>query len=259
MVRSDNLSKVRVGVTGVNTYGSVMEIIEYNSTSDIWVKFISGNSIHTTWQAFIKGNVKNPYDKTVYGIGYLGEGKYKSSRDVLKGKQYIYWRSMMKRCYSEKYNKQNKSYRDVTVCEEWHNFQNFAKWFDENFYEIDREVMCLDKDILVKSNKVYSPETCVFVPHHINTLFIKNESKRKTLPIGVHLRKDNTNPTYRVRCGNGKGEDVDLGQFKTIEEAFNTYKSFKEKLIKQTADGYRTKIPYKLYNALINYSVEITD
>lgn len=71
------------------------------------------------------------------------------------------WLGMMNRCYSGK----NKSYAAVTVCEEWHNFITFAKWYIEN--NIDG--WCLDKDLFSSSDKRYSPSTCCFIPRIINS------------------------------------------------------------------------------------------
>jgi hypothetical protein len=252
-MRIDNLANERVGILGKNTYGSIMKIVEYNSTSDILVQFEKGKPIHTTWQAFLKGNVKNPYDKTVYGVGFIGEGKYRPSNNRKDTHPYKTWSSMIKRCYSEKFQESNHAYKDCYVSEEWHNFQTFAKWYDENYYEIDDEVMCLDKDILVKGNKIYSPDTCMFVPEYINKLFIKNETKRSTLPIGVYFRKGR-NTSYRVVLG----KDY-IGQYKTLEEAFEVYKTYKETLIKKVAEEYKDKIPEKLYNAMLSFEIEITD
>lgn len=258
-MRSDNLANERIGQIGKNRFGSLMEIIEYKGNTDILVRFEHGNTVHTSWQAFLKGNVKNAYDKTVYGVGFFGEGKYKSSKIKKESPQYYTWESMLRRCYSIKSINKNITYKDVKVCEEWHNFQNFAKWYDENYYEVEGETICLDKDILYKGNKIYSPKTCIFAPHRINTLFIKNEAKRNDLPIGVHLRKDKTKPTYRVRCGNGYGKDIDLGSYISVQAAFKAYKVFKERLIKQIANEYQSKVPDKLYQALLGYEVTVSD
>lgn len=234
-----------------------MVVIDYKSYTDILVRFRKGNVVHTSWSAFKKGDVKNVYEKSVYGVGYLGEGKYKSTKIKKDSPQYTVWRSMMLRGYSINFHKNHPSYIDVRVCEEWHNFQNFAQWYDENYYEIEGERMSLDKDILVKGNKIYSPKTCVFVPQSVNTLFIRNERKRgeDSLPIGVHRR----NNTFRVKCGNGKGKEVIVGNFKTVEDAFIAYKVFKENIIKQTAEYFKDEIPLNLYRALVNYEVEIDD
>jgi hypothetical protein len=143
------------------------------------------------------------------------------------------------------------------VSEEWLNFQNFAKWYDKNYYEINGEKMEIDKDILVKRNKIYSPETCVFVPKRINLLFVKKDATRGDLPIGVCFFK--RDKKYQVNCKDENGKDIYLSRYNNIEEAFEVYKEFKESVIKKVANEYKGKIPANLYNALINYKVEITD
>jgi hypothetical protein len=117
--------------------------------------------------------------------------------------------------------------------------------------------MCLDKDILYKGNKVYSPETCVFVPERINILFVKSDKIRGEYPIGVTWRKDRGR--FSSRCCDAHGTYKPLGCYDTVEGAFNAYKTFKEKVIKQVADEYKHLIPNKLYQAMYNYQVEIND
>ena len=119
----------RLGEENYNTFGTLMKIIEYNKNDDIIVEFQDEykTKVHTSYQMFKKGNVKNPYDKTVYGVGYLGKGKYKSK---IKGKQtkvYLYWKHILERCYSPYYINKHLTYIDCYICEEWHNFQNFGK------------------------------------------------------------------------------------------------------------------------------------
>lgn len=127
----------------------------------------------------------------------------------------------------------------------------------ENYYEIEGSIIDLDKDILIKGNKVYSPETCIFVPHEINSLFLKNDNKRGNLPLGVSLHK--SSGLYGARSKvYGKGY-VSAGYYKTIEEVFVAYKQQKESNIKEVADLYKDKIPQKLYEAMYSYEVEITD
>lgn len=111
--------------------------------------------------------------------------------------------------------------------------------------------MELDKDILIKGNKIYSPETCVFIPSSINKSFETNKKRRGKCPIGVYETKDNK------YASSYKGKH--LGRYQTKEEAFQVYKQFKEKGIKEVADKYKDKIPNKLYEALYKYEVEITD
>ena len=164
---------------------------------------------------------------------------------------------MLHRCYDEKLQeKYYTTYINCSVCTEWHNFQNFAQWYEENYYEVEGERMCLDKDILVKGNKTYSPETCVFVPNNINVLFVKCDKARGDLPIGVTWHK--RDKVYQVRV-NYYGKDGYVGYFHTIDEAFQCYKKTKEKYIKEVADIYKDIIPINLYQAMYNYIVEEDD
>ena len=191
--------------------------------------------------------------------GYIGVGKYRKSTH---GRIYEVWRDMLRRCYDDKRQIKSPTYKGCTVCEEWHNFQNFAKWYEENYYEIEGQRMHLDKDILFKGNKIYSPQTCIFVPQRINLLFTKSNAIRGLYPIGIDFHKKSGK--LRVRCDiyeeNCK-KRICLGMFlpSETEEAFAVYKKFKENYIKQVANEYKDFIPKKLYDALYVYEVEITD
>lgn len=164
---------------------------------------------------------------------------------------------MIRRCYSKKDQLRNPTYSICTVCKEWQCYENFKKWFDENYYEIPNEKMCLDKDVLMKNNKKYSPQNCAFVPAEINGLFTKRQNDRGDYPIGVTYHKDKD--TYEARCSIGNGKRKHLGYFNNPKEAFYKYKEFKEIYIKQVADKYKSWLPQKVYNAMYLYEVEITD
>jgi len=249
-----NLPSERIGEENVNSYGSTFKIIEYNSSNDILVQFYDGYKRKARYYRFLRGEVSNPYDKTVCGVGYYGEVDH---TEIFKRKQHHRWINMMHRCYNAKIYEKCPSYKGCTVCKEWHNFQVFDKWYEENYYEIDGQTMEVDKDILVKGNKIYSPETCVFVPHNINTLFLKSDGKRGEFPIGVSLHKKSN--TYIASCKNKFTKKVTIGYYPTIELAFNTYKKYKKTIIKEVADDYKDKIPQRLYEAMYKYEVEITD
>ena len=117
-----------------------------------------------------------------------------------------------------------------------------------------------NKDILCKGNKVYSRKTCIFVPQRINLLFTKRDNDRGDTPIGV---TPTSSGNYQVRCNNGYGKLIPLGVYSTKKEAFQVYKEYKEKVIKEVIDSYEGKIPEPYYSrlreAMYNYEVEIDD
>jgi len=199
--------------------------------------------------------IKSPFDISVYGVGYFGIGKYKALINSKQTQQYRAWHGMLERCYSEKHHEIHQTYIDCIVCEEWHNYQIFAKWYDDNYYRINNEIMSLDKDWLYKGNKIYSPDTCIFAPQYINSSIVNKKNNRGELPIGVTIYQGK----YRVRCRNNTGEYKHLGTHDTPGQAFEAYKTFKEAYIKQVAKSYKDHIPTKLYEAMINYEININD
>ena len=254
----------RVGEVGYNNFGSELIIIEYRRALDIDVYFPEYDWIFkgATYQHFKNGKVKCPYEPRAYNHGYIGEGKYKSKENGKYIRIYTIWNGILQRCYDEKYHERNHTYIGCKASEEFHNFQNFGYWDNENYYEIENEVMCLDKDILVKGNKLYSSETCIYVPEQINKLFTKGDKLRGDLPIGVSYHK--ASGKFQARCKlyfpeTGKSKLKHLGYYETSEQAFEVYKEFKENHIKEVADYYKDKIPTKLYDVMYNYQVEITD
>ena len=248
----------RTGEETYNNFGSKMIITNYRNYKDIDVYFPEYNWTlkHARCGNFIRGNITCPYEPRVFGIGYIGEGKYRAKgKDGKHDIYYDYWYSMMRRCYGRKQNR-DRTYEGCVVKSNWHNFQNFAEWLDNHYYEVPNQRMCLDKDILHKGNKIYSDKTCCFVPEKINTLLIKCDKSRGNCPIGVTYHK--RDKIYEVKCNNGKGSDY-LGRFDNIYDAFYVYKVHKEKIIKQRADEYKQYLPQNVYEALYNYQVEITD
>ena len=256
-------TKNKVGEIGYNKFGSKMIIVEYRTAKDIDIYFpeYDWTARSVQYSQFKNGTISCPYERRTYGVGYLGEGKYKTKQNGKATKCYITWKDMLKRCYDSTYHKKHPTYKDCEVYNKWLNFQNFAKWYYENYYEIEGKRMELDKDILVKGNKIYSPNTCVFAPHDINVLFTKSDKARGKYPIGVQY--DKQTGKFRAKCNvydfENKNKKIYLGLYNTPEEAFNSYKQFKEKNIKEVADYYKNKIPTKLYQAMYNYQVEITD
>lgn len=250
----------RMGQTRINNFGSVMIITEYRKATDIDVYFPEYDFTveHATYDAFEKGSIKCVFEPRIYGMGYLGVGEYKVSENGKATKVYDTWNHMLKRCYDPKYHMERPTYSNCEVCEEWLNFQVFSKWYEENYYEIEDKVMSLDKDILVKGNKIYSPDTCVFVPQQINTLFVKSDAIRGELPIGVTINTNGRTNKFQAQC-KVNGKKTYIGNYSSPEKAFEAYKEFKENIIKSTADEYKEYIPAKLYDAMYNYEVNIND
>ena len=215
---------------------------------------------HTRYDHFKNGNIKCPYECRYYNKGYLGEGKYKMSENGKYIDEYDIWYHMLERCYDPKYQERKPTYKGCMVEDYLLNFQNMGEWINENYYEVPGEQMCLDKDILCKGNKVYSRETCIFVPERINTLFTKCDKSRGKDPVGVTPRPSGN---YQVYCQNEYGKSVYLGVYHSKEEAFQVYKNYKERVIKEVIDSYERIIPEPHYSrlreAMYNYKVEIDD
>ena len=252
----------RINEERLNNFGSKIIIKKYRGALDIDVYFPEYNwtSQHTTYQNFKNGTIKCPYEKRYFGVGYLGEGKYKTKENGKHTKEYDIYRDMLRRCYDPKFHEKYSTYEGCKVEDYLLNFQHMNEWLNKNYYEVPGEQMCLDKDILYKGNKVYSRDTCIFVPQRINNLFVKCDKTRGKNPIGV---SDLPSGNYQVNCNNGYGKSVYLGTYSTKEEAFQVYKTYKEKIIKEVIDSYKGKIPEPHYSrlrkAMYNYEVEITD
>lgn len=241
-----------------------MKIIEYNSNRNIIVEFQDEFKYkkHTTYDSFKNGEVKNPYFPNVYGVGIVGDKYEVKSKRNKATKEYEAWRGMIRRCFDKKFKEKQPTYENVTCCNEWLLYENFYEWLHKqpNFQKwLNGERWAIDKDILNKGNKIYSPETCCLVPMNINNLFVKSDaSRRKNLPIGVYVHGSN----YQAACGNLHNKKMYIGAYKTPEEAFYLgYKPHKETLIKQVAEIEFAKqnISKQCYDAMINYKVEITD
>ena len=252
----------RIGEENINNFGSKMIIKVCRNARDIDVYFpeYDWTFEHAAYDKFRKGKVRCPYEPRLYGVGYLGEGKYTTKENGKKTDEYRIYYDMLKRCYDSEFQERNPTYKGCTAENSWLNFQNMAEWIENNYYEVQGERMHLDKDILCKGNKVYSRETCIFVPERINTLFVKKDNARGNDPIGVYQLPSGN---YRAQCNNEYGKSVYLGVYSTEEEAFQVYKQYKEKIIKEVIDSYEGVIPEPFYSklkiAMYNYEVDIDD
>lgn len=197
--------------------------------------------------------------KLVNGIG-TNEGKCLAVKDGKPTKEYRAWRDMLFRC-TEKCWIKNPSYIGTTCSENFKNYSYFYEWCQTqvgfgNKDEKDK-IWHLDKDILLKGNKHYSEDTCVFVAKRVNLLLTKSDASRGCYPIGVYWIK--SRDRFRSLCGNGIGKLEHLGYFDTEKEAFLAYKTFKEALIKEVANEYKEQLDERAYEALMKYEVNVDD
>lgn len=161
--------------------------------------------------------------------------------------------SMLRRCYTK--DKQTKSYENCYVCDEWHNYSNFEIWYENNYYRINED-LDIDKDILIKNNNIYSPNTCLLVPKYINGLFIRIKNTPGECLMGVYYDKERN--LFVTKCRE-KNKRVFLGRFSNEVDAFQAYKEHKESYIKKVALEYKDIIPQKVFDAMMRYEVEIND
>lgn len=179
--------------------------------------------------------------RTFQGEGYLAESL---TADVYNADVFRRWYNMIQRCYSKAVHKLKPYYKNKNVCEEWKNFQNFKIWYDE--YMVPGFKGDLDKDIVWKEADLYSPETCCFVAHFINTLFedrgtswvIKEKDGKFTAAMSI-LKQNKK-----------------AGIFDTREEAEAAYYGFKKGFITDTANKMRNKYPDYVYNAMLAWDVK---
>ena len=253
--------KDRLHQINFDNQGNKMEIISYRNSRDIDVMFEDKWLIkNCTYGNFLNKNIKNYLKPTIFDKGYYGTHN-SNEREY----SYSIWFRMMERCYSKdkKIRDKHSYYNDVSVCEEWFNYQEYKNWYLQNIWT-NELVLQVDKDILIKGSKIYSPNNCIMVDSKINNLFIKSNKTRGELPIGVSFDSNNFNRyrAYISKMKDGKNKQIHLGYFNNPTDAFYAYKTAKENYIKEVADEYRKKysnFPNKLYEAMYNYEVEITD
>lgn len=219
------------------TNSGICVIMEYKLNTDVTVQFNDGTQVKTCMSQLETGNVKNPNHPSIKDKGFLGVGKYNRTNNL---KIYKVWCAMLIRCYDANTQKNQPTYIGCTVCEEWHSFQNFAAWFEENYVE----GWHLDKDIICKDCRIYSPKTCAFVPREINNLFLncKNKSKIST---GITYTHNKYNVMFRINY-----EYIYLGRFSELSQAEQIYKEAKKQHAIKLAEKFKDSLDERVYNSL---------
>ena len=232
------------------------KIVKYNDNRNVEVQFLKTGYEATVELVQVKrGEVKDRYVPSVYGVGIVGN-KYPIKVNDVQTKEYGLWKSMLRRCYSDNSKNKNPTYEGCEVSDKFKSYEYFYEWCNKQI-GFANEGWHLDKYLLIKGNKVYSESTCVFLPQEINTLLIKCTASRGKHPIGVCW--SNTNKAFIAQVGKNRGRQEHLGYFNTELEAFNAYKEAKESFVKEQAEKWKSQIDIRAYNALMNYTVEITD
>ena len=222
------------------------KILKYNDAKDVEIQFLKTGYETVARLGHIKsGSVKDPYLPSVCGVGVLGN-KYPSEINGVKTKEYVLWKHMLERCYSDTYKKQQPTYEGCEASENFKSYEHFYEWCQNQIGFGNRDWQ-LDKDLLIKGNKIYGENTCVFIPREINSLLVKSAASRGEYLIGVCWCKRDKAFIARVRKNKGRSEY--LGLFNTEIEAF----------VKEQANKYKSQIDPRAYSALMNYTVEITD
>lgn len=253
-----SLRKEREGKETINHQGCQMKIVQYHNTKNVIVQFNNNpnQTVKTSYDNFIKGKTENPFIPTRYGIGITG------IRNIYKEKEYQTWYGMIQRCYSQnRKNRRWEGYTNCTVNEKFLHYSDFYNWIikQEN-YEVwkNNEHFHLDKDILCKGNKEYSPEKCCLVPSNVNNLIKGSGKSHKYMGVS-QIRLSGK---YSAICQDGYlHRKVYIGTFNTEYEAFLAYKKYKENVIKQVAEreyANRT-ISKQCRDALMQYKIEETD
>lgn len=152
--------KNRIGETFKTNQGYLVKIVEYYGCHNCTIEFENGVRLkNITYGVLKNGGIHNPFHKSVFDTGYLGLGKSIPTKNNIHTDCYLFWYRMLEKCYSKKYKDiRVGNYRNLTVCEEWHNFQNFAEWFNKNYKKGEKLNMKL-----LRESKIYNPNTLIFI------------------------------------------------------------------------------------------------
>ncbi|MFT8316639.1 MAG: hypothetical protein ABF651_00030 [Sporolactobacillus sp.] len=189
-------------------------------------------------------------ERLICGVGRTGKGKFKTTnKDYSLTKSYNIWTSMIYRCYSGKC----PGYNNCSVSDEWltgnklnGGYQQFAQWYEDNYYTCGDERMEIDKDILVPGNHTYAPDRCLIIPQKINLLFA-HKNIESPLPLGVSYHP---NRTKTFMAGNNKKF---LGYYETADEAGKVFKEWMMNEIWKMSDEYEGRVPDKVIQAMRDY------
>ena len=162
---------------------------------------------------------------------------------------YRTWADMLSRCYREKYHSCFPSYKDCSVCDEWKLFSNFKRWMEKQDY-IDK---VLDKDLKVIGNKIYSPDTCLFIDPKVNGYLIIKHSRNTSGFIGASYQTTSKHRNKWISsCSQLNGKNKTLGRFSTAFEAHIAWCKFKAEMGKELIRGQTQSAVIQAIQRFIN-------
>ncbi|CAH9014585.1 putative homing endonuclease HNH [Vibrio phage 496E54-1] len=251
-----------IGAQFPTTSGGNVVVLEYINSKRVLVKFINtGSEVWTRTVHIRSGLIKDKLSPRLQGVGYIGTGPYSPTHyNSVKGVwentfHYNRFGGMIYRCYNPK---SYETYKDSFVEEKWHNFQTFAGWVDSEWkeeYRVSGIQFELDKDLLVKGNKVYSESTCCLIPKEVNMTLVKGDKHRGSSLIGTSLTKKGR---FRAR-GYFNGVAIELGLFDEEHLAFEAYKKNKKRETDRLVEKYRGFLRDDVIQALSEYKIDKGD
>ena len=250
------LKKAEYGgkVFKTKNYGDVV-VLDYYNARDVTIKFLNTGNVRKTGTSELKkGEIRDNEAFPVYIVGIM-DVPNEARRNVPIPKEYSIWNGVRHRCYNENIRHLTPSYQEAEMSENFKRYSYFKDWC-HNQIGFDQDGWQLDKDILIKGNKIYSEDTCCFVPAEINTLILKADRIRGKYPIGVY--EDKQVGKFKVRIS-VEGKQKHVGRYYCEKEAFYAYKVAKEQYIKEVANKWKGQIDVRVYEALINWEVNIDD
>lgn len=229
----------------------IYSVISYLGDDKYIVRFVDGYETVASSPQIKRDTIKNPFQKRVFGVGYVGIGDYKGNRG--ENKRLVHaWRGLLTRCYDEDYREWHLyGGKGVSVHKDWHNLQNFCKWYKENV----PLGWHMDKDILVSGNLLYSENTCIGVPSELNG-FVTSSLNRKgnNNYTGVYYVKEGR---WKVATYGTEGKQVIVGYTNTELEGVRLYREEKVRLAADLAEKYKGIVDQKVYDYFSNFTDHI--
>lgn len=235
-----------------NEYGD-LEILDYQNSRHVLVRFLDTNYQKVVrMDAIYNGEVRDYLKPSICGVGIIGD-KYPVAVGRVHVREYTIWAGMIHRCYNPLCLARDPTYVGCGVSTNFAYYPYFYEWC-HNQIGFNNLGWHMDKDLLFKGNKLYSEDTCVFLPAQINVALTNNTSNRGSYPVGVSFEKNK----YRARWQQN-GRTFNAGSFDNEMDAFLAYKLHREQYLITLAYQYEPLLDPRAFEALLHYQVDISD